>query len=89
MMKNLALAAVASMVMAMASPVEAAMPNTGIGVHPTGYVTPVKMKKMKIYKKKVCHNIYGWKWVWWKGHPAFVKVKIGRECHWKPIRLLH
>lgn len=86
MLQKLTLAATAAAFLALAMPAEAAMP--GPGPHPGGYaaghVTPVKAKKKVIYvKKKVCHPVYKWRWTWWRGHPAKVKVKVGETCAWR------
>jgi hypothetical protein len=88
MLQKFALAATAAAFLAAAIPAEAAMPSAAVGGHKVApsadYVTPVKAKKrLHHVKKRVCHPVYKWRWVWHKGHPHKVKVRVGQTCTWK------
>ena len=88
MLRRFALAAAAASFLFAVVPAEAAMPSPVTGAPHDNYTssqaTPVKAHKKVIYvKKKVCHPVYKWRTVWWKGHWTKVKVKVATKCTWR------
>ncbi len=84
MLRRFALAAAAASFLFAVVPAEAAMPSPVAGAPHDNYsssqATPVKAHKKVIYvKKKVCHPVYKWRTVWWKGHWTKVKVKVAKR----------